>query len=482
VKSASNSDAHRARSDARLDVAERRRRAIVRCVFILFVMLVFEGSMRKWIAPQMAQYLYFMRDPVALVLYVMALRNGAFRPLHPLLAAGLTFAVIAIPIAVIQCVSGGSPNQTMFEIYGWRNYFWYLPLPFVIASQFRERDLNALGKLAVVLLTIAAGLSLVQFQSAPDSIWNAGAAEDEALQFKSLRSANGHIRPTGTFTSTLGLVEMTVSTAALVLSSWILPRKERPMNSAWLLTGALSVALSLSVSGSRTMFLAVGIVVLGGIMSGFVMRRTERMMRAITIPIVLVLVFVMLFPLVFAEGYATITSRWDEASQSEARGVFGRVTAELLDSLRLVGDVPILGYGIGLGGNAAQTLQVSGGATSSIPYTETDWARHMVDLGPLVGLCFIIYRLVFTWRLGAAALAATRVSQRPLPLLAFSYVGIVLLEAQVTGNGIVNGFCWLYVGICMAASRQKSPVAPEVGSPEDTALVVVTRRPGNLMR
>lgn len=469
----------------RLDASEKRRRSIVRLTLLLFIMLVFEGSTRKWIAPQLAQYLYFMRDPVALVLYVLAVRNHAFRPLHPMLLAGMAFALIAIPIAVVQCLGNSSPNQALFEIYGWRNYFWYMPLPFILATQFRQEDLDALGKLAVLLLLIAAPLAVVQFWSSPDSAWNAGVGEDEALKFTSLRSANGHIRPAGPFTSILGMVEMTASTAALVFNAWILPRAERPMSSLWLVAGAGAVAMSLAVSGSRTMFVSVGLVLLAGICSGVVMRQSARMMRATTMPIVLAVIFLVLFPVLFPEGYSTITNRWDEAYQSESQvgvhGVFGRFMAELLDFLRVVGDVPLLGYGIGLGGNAALTLKATGTSGSAIPYVESDWSRHMVDLGSFLGLAFILYRIAFTWWLGAAAVKATRSSQRPLPLLVFGYAGIVLLQAQISGNGVVNGFCWLYVGVCMAACAQPATKAASREATELARPGPLLRRHGNLM-
>jgi hypothetical protein len=51
------------------------------------------------------------------------------------------------------------------------------------------------------------------------------------------------------------------------------------------------------------------------------------------------------------------------------------------------------------------------------------------------------------------AVRATRVSRSPLPLALFGYVGILLLNGQITGHGTVGGFAWLFLGLCMASCR-----------------------------
>jgi hypothetical protein len=454
---------------------DRRRRLLVHCVYLLFVMLLLEGSIRKWALPQFAQYIYFLRDPVVLLTYLLAIRNGAFRPLHPLLAVGMAFAVIMIPITAVQLANGTTPALLLFAAYGWRNYFLYLPLPFIIATQFRRRDLDRFCGLAILALIAAAPLATMQFLASPDAPINVGSSDDVGLQFQNLRSANGHIRPAGPFTSILGMVELTASTAAFVLTCWILPRRERPVPRLLMLGGAVAVAASLAVSGSRTMFLQVGLVVAAAVASGTLMRRASMFARTTTLPLLLVAAFVVLFPLVFREGFDTIASRWQEASQAEQGGAVGRFVAEILDFVRVVGDVPVTGYGLGLGGNAAMILGITSGGSSPIPYVETDWARHMVDLGSVLGILFIVYRFAFVIWLGRAAARGTIRSADPLAMLLFGYVGIVLLQAQISGNGVVNAFCWLYVGLCMAACRTGA------AGPDGADSAPAPARPRNVM-
>lgn len=456
---------------------ERNRRLFVRCVFLLFALLLTEGVFRKWVFPHFSQYLFFIRDPVVLFAYAVALRNGAFRPWHPLLVVGLAFSLLVLPIVVVQAGSGFFPNPVLFASYGWRNYFLYIPLPFAIATQFRQRDLYRLCRFAIIAMIIIAPLAVAQFFAAPGAMINVGISEDSTFQFTNLGSAGGHIRPPGTFTSILGMVELTSSALAIVLACWILPREERPASSVLMVLGAVAAAASIAVSGSRTMLFHVGMVVAGSVLSGPLMRRPALIARATTFPALLTVAFVALLPVVLPEGYETLATRWNQASAQE-HGVSNRVFVELEEFTWLLRQAPLVGYGLGLGGDAAKMIQ-SNNTASAAPYSETDWAHHIVDLGPILGILFIVYRAIFTLWLAYSAVVATQRARNPLPVLLFGYVGVVLMQGQIAGNGVENGFCWLFVGFCMAACRVTPETAAEPAAETDYSIVGV--RPPNLM-
>ena len=84
---------------------------------------------------------------------------------------------------------------------------------------------------------------------------------------------------------------------------------------------------------------------------------------------------------------------------------------------------------------------------------EEDWSRHVIELGPLLAMIFILYRVSLGVWVGRLALKATLASGDPLPVLLFAYCGVALVEGQLTGHGLVNGFGWLYAGFCLAASH-----------------------------
>jgi len=209
--------------------------------------------------------------------------------------------------------------------------------------------------------------------------------------------------------------------------------------------------------------------------SGLLMHRPALLARATITPAVLTAAFVMLFPVIFPEGFDTLATRWQQAAEGE-NGVRGRVLGETLEFTWLIPDAPLAGYGLGLGGNAANILKASN--TATVPYSETDWAHQIVDLGPVLGILFLLYRVIFTVWLAAEAVEGTRRTKSPLPALLFGYVGIVLLQGQITGNGVENGFCWLFVGFCMAACRMGPQLETDpIRAPQR----LLVSRPGNLM-
>ena len=85
---------------------------------------------------------------------------------------------------------------------------------------------------------------------------------------------------------------------------------------------------------------------------------------------------------------------------------------------------------------------------------ETDFSRHMVDLGPALGMGFIAFRFVLAIWLARSVLKATRRAPDALPMMLFSYAGYVILLGQITGNGTINVYGWLFVGLTIAASRE----------------------------
>ena len=78
---------------------------------------------------------------------------------------------------------------------------------------------------------------------------------------------------------------------------------------------------------------------------------------------------------------------------------------------------------------------------------------YIVELGPVLGIGFIGFRVMLTLWLGGKAVRAARRCADITPFVLFGYVGIVLLQNQITGHGTINGFAWFFVGLCLAAAR-----------------------------
>lgn len=424
---------------------------------VIFWLLVMEGALRKWVAPHLSHILFFVRDPFLLLLYWKALRAGAFRNAGPWLIIGLAFAGIAPLLALAQIVSIGDTQVAAVIAYGWRQYFLYLPLPFALASTLDRDFLWRFTRHAFLAAILTAPLMFAQFHSPSSSVINRGAAEDEAFQFKAFSLINDKIRPSGFFTSTVGIGNLVPSTLALLLAAWLTPAARRKTRTPTLLVTAAAVASCLALSGSRGAFVAAALVVLSSFLLGMLLRDGGIRNRALFVPAALLIAGALLYPILFPEAFSAMLERVASAAATEGQGsglgIFGRALYETVDFIPLLDKTPLVGFGLGLGGNGRSFLGEAGNLLLQNIYVESDWARHVVDLGPIVGVLFILYRIGLTTDLLRRTMHASRVANDPFPLLLFGYVGIGVFYGQLTGHGTVGGFLWLYLGLTLASCR-----------------------------
>ncbi len=470
-------------SAAALAAPERGRRAIVWLVMIVYLLLIFEGAIRKWVAPSMGQALFFIRDPFVLAIYCIALRHGFFPKQNNFLLAGLALGVLGLLLAGAQLMAhrGSLGTVLLLAGYGWRNYFFYIPLTFVVATALQREDIVRIVKLTLFLAVPMAALVLLQFASPLTSPINVGIGDEMGQQFHGLTVNQFHTRPMGTFTSDVGEKEFVVSCLAMALSLWIAPAARRYVKFWMLLPCTGGVLTCLALSGSRGAMLASGIVMLAAVGCAVLIRGGSVSARALLWPAVICVTAVVLYPIVFPEGYTSFMTRWTQAAVSEHRsfeyGILGRALYGFYDFFQLMGQAPPLGYGLGLAGNASLILGVT--IEGFEGWAETDWSRHIVDLGPVLGVVFILFRIALVTWLASTCIAGARRIGDPLPILLLAYVSVELLYGQVTGHGTINGYAWLFAGLCLAASNARSKTFAKESAPEPIA---VRPRFANLMR
>ena len=438
--------------------AERGRRQVVALVFLIYLLAIFEGSLRKWVLPQFSQYLFFIRDPVLILAYAIAVRHGLWPRGSKLFVLSLWMAGLGLLLALVQAASGpASELRLILGVYGWRAYFFYVPLAFVVGQVFRRADVLRLCKLTLLLAVPIGALVMAQFFAPPGAAINVGNAAEEELQFRGLGQTGERTRPMGPFSSGAGQQQFTATACAIALAFFIAPRRIRQPSWVLLAMGAGGVLTALALSGSRGTVLQCALALLFAVGLAFVGRSGAVKGRALAWPLALALASLLLYPVVFPEGSAAFTERWTVAAAAESKGfewgVFGRAFFGLVDFLRLAGEVPLLGYGLGYGGNASITLGASIDGVKPGLLAETDFARHMVDLGPLFGVAYIGFRLLLAAWLTALVLRATRRSDDPLPMLLLSYVAYVVVMGQITGQGAINLYGWLFAGLLIAACR-----------------------------
>jgi hypothetical protein len=225
---------------------------------------------------------------------------------------------------------------------------------------------------------------------------------------------------------------------------------------------AAGLLTCVALSGSRGTTLQCVMILLFSLPVAALGRGAALRTRALLLPSALAAVAVVLYPIVFPEGFAAFMQRWAVAANDESAfegGILGRALYGFVDFMRFVDFVPPLGFGLGFGGNASILLGATVDGVAPGRLVETDFARHMVDLGPACGFAYIALRFALVAWLARRTWVATRRSSDPLPMMLFAYAGYVLLLGQITGNGSINVYGWLFAGLCLAACRAAAPAA-----------------------
>jgi hypothetical protein len=432
---------------------ERVRKRMIWLIFLVYWLLILEGVLRKWILPEFSNVLFFVRDPFVLIVYYLALRNGMWPRLRGFFLIAVFLGILVALLVVAQLIITHHTTPVL-AIYGWRAYFLYIPLAFIIADQFRKEDLVRLMRHTMILSIPIAVLVTVQFFS-PPSAW---------INIQAFSGAIGRIRPAGTFSSANGQWMFVTSVVTFAISAWVSRASERMISRNLLILSTAAAFVCLGVSVSRGMMVHSALVMLSAMVAGTVIRGGASTVRAWVLPLVLLLLGVALLPILLPEGYEAIASRLQLSYKSESQhfetGLLGRALHSFVIVFSYLPVTPPMGFGMGLGGNASRQLE---GINLPIK-AEDEWSRHIVDIGPVFGLLYIIYRVVFFVALGIRSLGATRHSGQVLPVILFGYIGIVLLHQQITGHGSINGYGWIFVGLLMA-SINLSKVKVHEGSP-----------------
>jgi hypothetical protein len=446
-------------------MARRREAAriwMVRIIFVLYWLLIFTGALRKWGLPQLQKPLFFIAVPFTLWLYGISLMKNMWPRGFALLNFAYFLAGAAVLLIPVQMIIGHyGLRYGILAGYGWLNYFFYIPLTFIIAKEFTQDDVWRLLRHTLWIGIVSAPVVALQFMSPPNSHINAGDAVSAGNQFHQLGSALGHIRPAGFFSSSIGLGLLIATLTIAVLYGWI-TSAQNAVARRWVLVLATMALLSmLAFSGNRGAFAQSGLVFAATAIAGIISNRRQLAIRAGLWPLLVVGFLVVLWPIVLPNAYDTFTTRWNQAAEAShfALGPFGRALYGLYGWIYYL-NTPITGYLLGIATNAAARLSWVHMPTAYYTWTgygvwarESNWATHLVELGLVLGFGYILFRIWFTLWLLIKVWKSTRRNHDPLALMLFSFAGEVIFMGSVTIQGTVNGYAWIFLGVTLAATK-----------------------------
>jgi len=452
---------------ARATPQEKARRWFVFYVICVFWMIFAEGVLRKWVAPQYSNFIFFIRDPFLLMAYLHAVRAGQAGMSHPLMLSGLTLGFLSLPLLALTVLMAGDPIRAVVGVYGWRAYFLYIPLPFLMMALFRQEDLARLLRHVCLAIMITAPLVVAQFRSPGGSIINAGIADDEDLQFKAFALTGDKIRPSGLFTSSAGQATFVGAVFGVVLGLFLYSPRQRPIGRLYVYGAGAAVLAAVAVSGSRGLFILVVLTLASAALLALLTGSAAMRFKAVTIPGLFAACGIFLFPILFPDAVEAMLQRVKEANSAESTdgstlsALRNRQMGNMLDFLRML-DAPFQGYGLGVGTNARRLI----GDPPDLQgvYVESEWSRHFADLGLLLGPLYIVFRIFLTAYLVRMAWAAARRGEH-LPFVMLGFLLLTTLNGQVTGHGSVSGITWVMLGLALTASQlaQSAPPGQRVG-------------------
>jgi hypothetical protein len=447
------------------------------------VLLVFEGAIRKWLLPGSQDLVYFAKDVFFLGSYLGFLqarpRLRLRYPQAPGLYAGLA---LGAAMGLLQVFNPRLPNFFV-GLLGFKAYFLYVPLLFVVPAVFPDDMALARFLKRYVLVAFPVGLlSIAQFFSPPGSILNTYAQSTDIRAISTFGSSK-FVRTTGTFSYISGYTSYLLAMTILIL--------------------VILTATRWRFKGNLVVYSALGLTMLGMLMSG---SRGPIFLLALVFPLYWWLAVVRekqsgqtFVRLLLGLGLlvAGLSSAGEEAvtafSQraSGAQDAASRFTSPFVAPVDMLPFAGPLGYGIGSTHQAATAVTVG-----IVPYSwldgiapESESGRVMLELGPLGFLLIYFARLSLAFFTLRQALQLRTAFHRAVAISALLFF-LVEIPGGVVFEVTAGVYYWFLAGLVFlvvrldreavlaAAKGQPAAAAPRRAVPAGTPVPVSLGREG----
>jgi hypothetical protein len=409
-------------------------------IWAYFMLLIFEGALRKWVLPALSQPLLIIRDPLALWLLLVANWRGLLS--FNIYIAGMIFLGIAGVFTALLVGHGNFP----VAVYGARILVLHFPIIFVIGRVFNREDVIKMGKMTLLISIPMAVLIALQFYS-PQSAWvnKAVGGGDEGAGFA---GTIDYFRPPATFSFTNGTTLFFGFVAPFVFYFWLNPKG---VNKIILIGATLSLLSSIPLSISRALFFQVGISIVFTIMA--ISRKPEYIGKMIVVLVAGAISLAILSNVsYFKTATGAFTERFTGANETEGgvKGVLGdRYLGGMLQGITGSADRPFWGLGLGIGTSVGGSLLLK---QAGLQLGEDEWQRVIGEMGLLMGLSVIFLRLGICIKIASAAYRRLS-SGDLLPWLLLSFCLLNVPQGQ-WGQPTSLGFGVLIGGLTLASLRR----------------------------
>ena len=408
-------------------------------LYILF--WIFEGAIRKWIFPDFSNLFLVVRDPVAICIYILALRNN------------ISFfngfvGFVYINTLLCFCLTLIYGHQNLFvALYGCRIFLLHFPLIFIIEKVFSQEDIENLGRFLLWLMLPLALLITVQFFSPQSSFVNRGVGGN--ISGAGFSGVLGYKRPSGTFSMITGLIGLIKLVIVFVLY-FITTSKI----SKWLLyVVVISLIISIPLMISRAMIFNLILA-----LAMFIWLSTsniQRYMKLIKYTMALTFIFIISLQFDFIRfGFEILMYRFKAAAEVEGSVIEGTLIDRFLGGFIRpfvsLEKYDLFGSYLGMGTNAGSQL-----LTGEIKFIigENEWGRILGERGSILGFTLILSRAALVFYI-FRKLWINRTQLSFLPWLLFSQTFIAISSGGL--NQASNlGALIVFSGLLMACIKNE---------------------------
>ena len=420
---------------------ENNHAFIKKLIWACFLLLLFEGALRKWFLPGLSQGLLIIRDPIVIWIYYLCYAQGIFPLNNNYLQRCFQWVTIAVVLSLLI-------NQThpATIAYGARTNLLHFPLIFIMARVLTWEDVIKFGKAFLLLAAPMTWVVAEQFQADAEAIINTAAGGVGSQ----LETSGGKVRASGTFTFVSGIVFYYCFTVAFVIYGFLI----KGSFPKWMIyLGTSATLLAMVTAGSRSVIAECLQVI--GCFAFLAYYRPSEFGKITTSVFALIILALILYSQVdlFKEGLNFLTLRFEEAANVEGNPVeayLKRYTDILVSPYEYSQFTSFLGNGLGSATRAGAALAGQYGGA------EISWSRPILENGLMIGIFFIIWRLWITKDLLLSCIRAIKRGSY-LAIFLFGAAGPILLFGLL-GQPTNLGFAAFGSGLCLAAAiSEKKP-------------------------
>ena len=393
-------------------------------IWVYFLLLLFEGALRKWFLPGLSQGLLIIRDPIAIWIYYIAYNQGLLSLDNKYIRTLITWTLICGLTSFLM------QAHPLTIAYGMRTSLLHFPLIFVIARVLTWQDVISFGKAFLILALPMTWVVAQQFQSDRFDTINVAAGGTG----HQMMTSGDKVRASGTFTFISGIVFYYCFTIAFIIYGFLVAKTFHK----WMLfLGTGATFLAMVTAGSRSV-IAESLQVFACL--GFLAYFRPNEFGRITVSTFLLLVIGLILYsqiMLFQEGLDFLSMRFEEAANVEGNPMeayfirYWDIISSPWRSLNLQ-SVEALGRGGGY---------------------ELDWDRHIYENGAVLGIGFIWIRFWITRDLLFISISAIK-RNCYLAILLWGACAPVILFG-ILGQPTNLGFAAFGGGLCLAAAKKR---------------------------